>query len=375
MPFKILRQDITKMEVDAIVNAANASLLGGGGVDGAIHAAAGPGLLAECRTLGGCEPGQAKATGGYSLPAKYVIHTVGPIWQGGHANEETTLRACYRNSLRLAEEKGCESVAFPLISAGAYGYPKDEAFSVALSEIGAFLLGSEMTVFLVLFGSAETHLGRSRFPDLQSFIDQSYVDAHYSPNLESARFQMAHLAPPPSGFAPPAPAAAPAKKEKKSRRLFHKNEAPTETAVFCAEDAFEAAPAPIPAPSAKPDDLDAAISGMLDESFSEMLLRLIDERGLTDAAVYKKANVDRKLFSKIRSNPLYRPSKPTAVAFAVALELSEAETRELLQKAGYALSRAYLFDVIIEYFISRGNYNVFDINEALFSYDQTLLGA
>lgn len=187
MPLEIVRNDITKMRVDAIVNAANRSLLGGGGVDGAIHRAAGPELLAECRGLGGCETGEAKLTRGYRLPAKYVIHTVGPIWRGGAHGERALLAACYRNSLRLAHESGCETVAFPLISADAYGYPKDQAMAVAVESVAQFLLDHDMTVYLVVFGRAELITGKKLFRDVQEYIDDVYVDAHADSRAERSR--------------------------------------------------------------------------------------------------------------------------------------------------------------------------------------------
>ena len=332
MPLSMVRNDITTMKVDAIVNAANESLLGGGGVDGAIHRAAGPELLAECRTLGGCKTGQAKLTRGYRLPAKFVIHTVGPVWRGGNHGERELLVSAYRSSLELALAHGCESVAFPLISSGVYGYPKDQALKVAVDTIGDFLLSHDMTVCLVIFDRTAYTIGGKLFADIAAYIDDRYVDTHTDPRAEQRRQAMAFGAP----AAPP--------------ELW--------------------APAPC---AAAPSSLDEVL-GRLDESFSQMLLRKIDEAGITDAQCYKKANIDRKLFSKIRSDVHYKPSKPTAMAFAVALELPLEEARELLEKAGFAFSHASKFDIIVEYFIAHQNYNIFEINEALFAFDQSLLG-
>lgn len=331
MPLQIVRNDITTMKVDAIVNAANESLLGGGGVDGAIHRAAGPELLAECRTLNGCKTGQAKLTKGYRLPAKFVIHTVGPIWRGGGHGERELLVSAYRSSLELALANGCETVAFPLISSGVYGYPKDQALKVAVDTIGEFLLSHDMTVYLVIFDRAAYTIGGKLFADIAAYIDDRYVEAHTAP-YENQRRRMALDA------------------------------MPSE------EPQWMPAPCAVGAPG-----LGEALS-KLDESFSQMLLRKIDERGMTDAQCYKKANIDRKLFSKIRSDVHYKPSKPTAMAFAIALELPLAEAREMLEKAGFAFSHASKFDIIVEYFIAHQNYNIFEINEALFAFDQSLLG-
>ena len=331
MPLQIVRNDITTMKVDAIVNAANESLLGGGGVDGAIHRAAGPELLAECRTLNGCKTGQAKVTKGYRLPAKFVIHTVGPIWRGGGHGERELRVSAYRSSLERALANGCETVAFPLISSGVYGYPKDQALKVAVDTIGEFLLSHDMTVYLVIFDRAAYTIGGKLFAEIASYIDDRYVDAH----TDSRETQ---------------------------RRRMALDVMPSETPQW------------MPAPCTMgASGLDEALS-RLDESFSQMLLRKIDERGMTDAQCYKKANIDRKLFSKIRSDVHYRPSKPTAMAFAVALELPLEEARELLRKAGFAFSRSSKFDIIVEYFIARANYNIYEINEALFAFDQSLLG-
>ena len=334
MPLEIARNDITKMSVDAIVNAANESLLGGGGVDGAIHYAAGPELLAECKTLGGCTTGKAKITAGYKLSAKYVIHTVGPIYEDGNHGEKALLESCYRESLALAKTHNCETVAFPLISSGVYGYPKDQALKVAIDVISDFLLENEMKVYIVIFDKAAYKISEKLFSDIAEYIDDNYVDEHTDYRRESMRMNMPMQA---------------------SIGMFE--------ADLCECKAM-----------LSEEDLDAKLK-QIDESFSQMLLRKIDEKGMTDAECYKKANIDRKLFSKIRSDVHYKPSKPTAIAFAISLELSLDETEDMLKKAGFALSHSNKFDIIIEYFISKGNYNIFEINEALFAFDQSLLGA
>ena len=330
MPLEIVRNDITKMKVDAIVNAANETLLGGGGVDGCIHRAAGPELLAECRTLGGCKTGDAKITKAYRLPCQYVIHTVGPMWNGGSYGERKLLVSCYRTSLALAKEHGCETVAFPLISSGIFGYPKDQALRVAVDTIGEFLLHNDMTVYIVIFSRTAYQISSKLFADIAEYVDDHYVDAHTDSQRERLR-RMSVL---------------------ESRTL-----------------SADAAAAPMAV-----GGLDSLLAH-LDAGFSETLLKLIDRSGKKDAEVYKKANVDRKLFSKIRNNPDYKPSKATAIAFAIALELNLDETRDLVARAGYALSASSKFDVIIEYFIRQKKYDIFEINEALFAFDQSLLGA
>ncbi|MBR3836033.1 MAG: O-acetyl-ADP-ribose deacetylase [Clostridia bacterium] len=330
MPFQIIRQDITRVECDAIVNAANKTLLGGGGVDGAIHKAAGEMLLEECRTLGGCDVGQAKITGGYNLPAKYVIHTVGPVWRGGFFREKEKLESCYRESLKLAKANGCESVAFPLISAGSYGYPKDKALKVAVDTIADFLFENDMTVYLVVFDKNVYEISSRLFAEIKEYIDNNYVDEHAL--LRRTRYLNAGI----------------------------------QSVDACMPTMCDCASMPM-------SELDNELKN-LDESFSQMLLRKIDEKGITDAECYKKANIDRKLFSKIRNDINYKPKKSTAIAFAVSLELSLDETEDLLRKAGYALSHSNKFDVIIEYFIKKKNYNIYEINETLFAFDLSLLG-
>lgn len=338
MPLKIIRNDISKMKTDAIVNAANIKLQKGGGVCGAIFAAAGAKeLQAECDKIGYCDVGEAVITSGYKLNAKYIIHTVGPIWEGGNKNEEKLLHNAYSNSLALAKEHGVESIAFPLISSGIYGYPKDEALSIAISAISDFLFLNEMEVYLVIYDKKATLLSEKLFTNIEKYIDDNYVnDLKFSQRprgIEAYELQSNQL--------------------KEVNLLEDRN------------DYME-----LPKESRSLEDL----MDQLEDSFTEMLFRLIDEKGMTDVETYKRANIDRRLFSKIRSNVDYKPSKATAIALAIALKLNLDETKDLLRKAGYALSRSDKSDLIIEFFIEEKNYNIFEINEALFTFDQIPIG-
>lgn len=350
MPLQIIRDDLTTMTCDAVVNPTDERFSGGGGLDYQLHRAAGKRLAAACARIGSCAPGEAVLTRGYDLPARYVIHTVGPRWADGAQGETETLAACYRNSLNLAARRRLRSVAFPLIAAGSFGFPKEQALEIAVREIRAFLAEQEMDVFLVVFNRECYEIGLRRRHAIQAFIDQNYVDAH-APRPTNALYKQerrplpAARPPMPAGSSEPVPPSA-------------------RTEAGLAGEKTVCYSASIPGPDR-----------VLDESFSEMLLRKIDERGMKDSDCYKKANVDRKLFSKIRTNRQYQPRKTTAVAFAIALELDLRETRELLMKAGFALSRSQRFDVIIEYFIREHKFDIDEINEVLFAFDQPLLGA
>lgn len=333
MPFTIVRQDITQMNVDAIVNAANTDLKMGGGVCKAIFQAAGvEQLQAACDSLSPIKTGQSVITPGFSLPAKYVIHAAGPVYSQWHKRKSRRLlRSAYIESLRLAEQNGCESIAFPLISSGIYGYPNDEALEVARLAIEEFLAKHDMDVYLAVFDKSAFAVSQALLGDVKSYIDEHYVETH-----------------------------------RISRRQLLDVE---ESALYQAD-----APMPMTAPMWETrGGLDELIEH-LDEPFSDTLLKLIDAKGKTDVEVYKKANIDRKLFSKIRTGKGYTPKKPTILALAIALELTLAETDDLLERAGYALSHASKFDVILEYFIVNGRYDIFEINEVLFAYDQPLLG-
>lgn len=334
MPFTIIRQDITRMQVDAIVNAANTDLAMGGGVCGAIFKAAGATeLMAACAKVAPVETGGAAITLGFGLPAKYVIHAVGPVYRRWSVEQsQQLLGSAYTQSLRLAAQYQCGSIAFPLISSGLYGYPKEEALRIATSAIKDFLLQHDMDVYLAVFDKQSFGVSQALLGEVEGYIDENYVAAHRTHR----------------------------------RKLLD--------AEYEAFEEARASACVRPAPLAAPGGLDDLV-GHLDEPFSTTLLRLIDAKGKTDAEVYKRANIDRRLFSKIRTGKGYLPSKRTALALAIALELTLEETDDLLERAGYALSHSQKFDVIVEYFIVSGKYDIFEINEVLFRYDQPLLGA
>ncbi|MCD7743827.1 MAG: macro domain-containing protein [Lachnospiraceae bacterium] len=325
MPFTIVRQDITKMNVDAVVNAANTDLRMGGGVCGAIFHAAGPEQLQNaCDKLAPIQTGQAAITPGFRLPARYVIHAVGPAYQREDAKRcEEELHSAYTEALTLAKQHKCGSIAFPLISSGIYGYPKKEAMQVAVSSIREFLEQNDMDIYLAVFDKEALSVGEKLQGAIRQYIDENYVERR-------------HLS---------------------KRKLLdvEKQALRNESVPFGGS-------------------LDDWMMD-LDEPFGDTLLRLIDAKGKTDAEVYKRANIDRRLFSKIRSGNGYLPGKRTIIALAIALELSLSETDDLLERAGYALSHSQKFDVIVEFFIVNGIYDIYQINEVLFEYDQPLLGS
>ena len=377
MPFSIVRDDISRVHADVLVNAANVRLAPGGGVCGALFSAAGfDEMRAACEAIGGCATGDAVATLAFNLPARWCVHAVGPIWRGGRAHEEELLHRCYRSAFARAVELGARSVAFPLISAGIYGFPVERALAIAREEVAAFLRHhDEVALTLVVFERAVVQMGNALVEQVQEYIDDEYVDSS-----SFMRRDMGEL----------------------ERELQWTEDASAPLSVEMAEpvalpeclqedDASIAAPRPFVAanirmpgaampgaPSRAGATLDAEIAQLvstLDAPFSTTLLALIDARGMTDAEVYHRANISRQLFSKIRGNESYRPSKQTVVALAIALELDMSATQDLLARAGFTLSKSSKFDVIIEYFISQRNYNIYEINEALFAFDQSLLGA
>lgn len=353
MPLNIIRQDITKIRCDAVVNPTNPELIPGGGTDEAIHTAAGPKLAEACAKLPGCELGQAVITPAFDLPCKYVIHTVGPVWKDGTHGEKALLESCYNKSLQLAKKYKCKSVAFPLISSGTYGYPKDRVLKIAMETIGSFLFDNEMTVTIAVFDRESFALSRELSDEVTAYIDDRYTGDDQ----------------PMHGF-----------RRQTSRREqnFLGRAAVCESAPLLPDmdEAYlppdEAEPTSSRA-KAKKATLDEMLRDM-DKGFAETLFDYIDVKGMDDVECYKNANIDRKTFSKIKCNKNYKPSKQTVLSFAIALHLSLEETNHLLGTVGMTLSRSSKFDVIVSYFIENGKYNIFEINETLFAFDQVLLG-
>ena len=344
MPFEIVRNDITKMTVDAIVNTANPRPVIGLGTDSMIHEAAGPSLLIARQSIGRIDVGGAEITPAFALQAKYVIHTVGPVWDGGGYGEEESLRNCYDNSLKLAVANNCKSIAFPLISTGNYGFPKDKALQIAISAFSTFLLEHEMQIYLVVFDRTSFMLSEKLFQSVASYIDEHYVD-----ECEVAAYGVSENV--------------------RSYRRRRRDMEICESSAAC-DELLPCAPIG----ASKSLSLEDMLK-QTDAGFAETLLNLIDKTGKKDSEIYNRANVSRQHFSKIRNNPNYRPTKPTAIAFAIALELDLEQTKDLIGRAGYALTNSSKFDVIIRFFIESGNYNMMDINTALFEFDQNLLGA
>ena len=430
MPFRIIRNDITKVHADAIVNTANPEPTYARGTDAAVYMAAGADqLLEQRRKIGRIAPGDAAATDAFALDAKFIIHTVGPIWRDGEHGEFETLASCYRKSLELAEGLGCESIAFPLISTGIYGFPKDRALDIALVTIREFLEGSDLDVTLVVFDSTAFKLAEELRFRVAQYIDEQYVAEQYAAmhgladhRIREVPEQGLYGAPPsaPGGVVPsypsvaepqanramPAPARAPEPKRSKRRRRFGRRskeeprtwerpEAPEaeqtfdDTVTFGAASMLEETPADLSSvpesarepesapehaysPTPKAKTIEDAISH-LGESFQERLFRMIDERGLTDPQVYKRANVDRKLFSKIRCNEGYIPKKRTIIALAIALQLNIDDTRDLLASAGFALTNNSRSDVIVSFCIENEIYDIFEVNALLFEFDEPIL--
>lgn len=341
MPLHIIRQDITKIKCDAIVNTTNREMVGYSGVDYAIHTAAGPLLDEECQKIYPLGLGCAKITGAYNLPSKYVIHTSGPIWQGGYMGESIILKSCYIESLKLATKCGCNSIAFPLISSGTYGYPKDQVLKFAIEVISEYLYENEMTVFLCVYDKTSYEFSKELFNDIKDYLNEETEDEEVDDEeLVNVYFD----------------------RRIKSCSLAEES---IDERMECSS---------IFNPDGKLKSLSSYLKDM-DKSFIETLFDYIDKKGLTDVECYKRANVDRKTFNKLKNNPKQKPSKQTAIAFAIALKLDFDETQHLLSTAGLTLSRSSVFDKIIRYFIKSENYDIYEINEALFEFDQVLLGS
>lgn len=391
MPFEIVRNNIVNMHVDVIVNTANPRPVIGSGVDTAIHEKAGEKLLEARKQIGDIPVGEAYLMPAFNLNAQYVIHTVGPVWHGGMADEVKLLRNCYINSLNLAAENNCESIAFPLISTGNYGFPKDLALQTAIGAISSFLLNHEMQIYLVVFDKKAYALSEKLFKAVESYIDDHYVEEvhlqEYRSNIPLGRREYQDRNGPRAEFldcseiifeeeaeysVAPRPMSI-SSKAKHAPKMGQDDLMPLTQNVEPSKTDEKKKEIPLPKflkPKRKLEDLLKEV----EDTFSESLLRWIMKKDKTNPEVYKKANMDRKLFSKILNNKDYKPSKLNALALAIALELNLDEAKDFIGRAGYALTHSSKFDIIIEWFILQGNYDVFEINEVLFAFDQPLIG-
>ncbi len=333
MPLSIRHQNLIDSYCDILVNPTDSVFSGSGGTDLAIHQAAGPGLASACADCAPLRPGEVVETPGFRLQCRHIIHTVGPVWQGGGENEEAILRLCYINALLLAVRLGAKSAAFPLISSGTFGFPKDRVLTIAEKAISDFLYACDpdFEVELCIFDKSAYTLSR-----------QDVLDEYLRENGNAFG-----------------------------------NRAPEISADFAMQSPLSGEARPMRRRAEKKKTIAQSLEDWLlnhDDNFAVTLLKLIDKKGMTDVECYKKANLSRKTFSKINTDPNYRPSKPTVIAFAVSLELSLSETEQLLRTVGFTLSHSTVFDLIIEYYISNGIYDILEINDALYKYDQTLLG-
>lgn len=404
MSFKIVRNDIVKMNTEAIVNTANDHATVGSGCDYAVYTAAGYDELLAYRKkyIGFVEEGKAFITPGFNLQAKYIIHTVSPLYKGGENGEEEKLRSCYRKSLILAKENNIRSIAFPLISTGGFGYPKEEGMRIALDEIYDFLFDNEMDIYLVVFDAKSTLLGEKLYPELQTYIDYNYVfdkrdeeyndgsfgsvytdkrgfagyarerdeleerlarKAVYRRNLEEPTIGAVPMPSMPSAMTPtkkklskPDKALSVFKKGKLANLAFDEC-CESEDGIYDEEEALEEM-------KSKLDEKKAHLA----DSFSEYLLYLIQSRGMTNVEVYKRAIVDKKLFAKVKNDFSYHPQKLTCLQLCMGAKLNLNETRDLLARAGYALSPCDMRDVIFSYFIENKIYDMVDLDIQLEEY-------
>lgn len=379
MPFQIVRNDITKMHVDAIVNTANPMPGYGAGIDSAVYEAAGKEkLLAKRHEIGAIDRGSSVITGGYNLPAKYIIHTVGTAWQGGKEGEENIIRSCYRSVFEVALKNDISSLAIPLLASGSYGFPKGIALRIALSEIEAFMSVSDMDVYLVVFDEKSVSLSSELYGDIDEYINDNYVDeknqVEYPDSygrtesvVQRSEFFEGGLAS--IGAVPRFLKANKAEKKKGSNKKAESIEA-----TFEDEEEMLSSDMCLSAPILEEErSLDDVVNN-LDKTFMELVFSFADAKGLTDVEVQKKANLDRKAFSKLKCGTTKNPSKSTALALAVALELDLDDTKDLLSRAGLALSPCSKQDVIVQYFIEKEAYDIYEINVALFEHGEQLLG-